>query len=244
MEDSGWNLTLQTLDAIMCHNGEAAANRLAPDTSWAVSLGQPADIQKAFSALDMRIRKIQADPSLDLVPMTLEGCVVRMADSIAYMGRDLEDAIRLGVISRSQIPESAGNILGTTNGTIVFSLVTDLTANSLGKPFLEFSPETAHALETLKRFNYEAIYTNPDIKRHLTGIQDIFRYFFETCLADLANDNRDSIVFRQFLEDMDPSYVQSHSHAEIVRDFIAGMTDSFFVRHAPEKLAPKWIDVI
>ncbi len=247
----GWNLTLQTLDAIMCHNGEAAANRLAPDAAWAFSGGsgsdsgsdqEQADIQQAFTRLDIRIRNCQADPALDLVPMTLEGCAVRMADSIAYIGRDLEDAIRLGVVAREQIPKDAEKMLGKTNGTIVFSLVTDLIANSLGKPFLAFSPETAQALESLKRFNYKAIYTNPAIKRHLTGIKDIFRYFFDTYLTDLANDNRESIVFTEFLKDMDDSYVQSHSHAEMVRDFIAGMTDTYFVNHAPKSLAPQWID--
>ncbi len=70
--------------------------------------------------------------------MTLEGCVVRMADTISYIGRDLEDGIRLGLITREQIPEPCRRLLGSTNGTIVFTLVTDLIAESLDQPFIDF----------------------------------------------------------------------------------------------------------
>ncbi len=226
----GWNLTLQTQDAIMCHNGEAYAETLTPGP------------QLDFEQIDLRIRQSKADPDMDLIPMTLEGCVVRMADSIAYVGRDLEDGIRLDIVNRNQIPDDCRKILGETNGTIVFSLVTDLVANSLGKNFLQFSQETAKALETLKQFNYKFIYKNPAIKEHLTGIQDIFRYFFDTYLTALETDKRDSIIFTDFLRGKDSAYVENHGSAEIVRDFIAGMTDSYFVRHAPENLAPRWVD--
>jgi len=62
--------------------------------------------------------------------MTLEGCVVRMADTVAYIGRDIEDAILLKLIRRSDIPKLCSEQLGTSNGEIVYTLVTDLISNS------------------------------------------------------------------------------------------------------------------
>ena len=110
----GWNLCLQTLDGILCHDGEIHNRKLKPMR------------QKTFESLEKEIEIKTADPETKLVPMTLEGCVVRMADTISYIGRDLEDAIRLDIIKRSDIPKESVEYLGRTNGTIVFKLVSDM----------------------------------------------------------------------------------------------------------------------
>ncbi len=226
----GWNLSLQTLDAIACHNGEVHSRKLTP---------MPARTFDEFDAMTQRVRQ---GPVCNEIPITLEGCVVRMADTISYIGRDLEDGIRLGLVDRNQIPDMAGELLGRTNGTIVFNLVTDLISNSLDQPFIRFSEPVADALKTLKAFNYKYIYKNPAIKTHLESIEDIFKYLFEGFLADLEKDRQDSVIFREFLVDMDDSYRQTHSDPEIVRDFISGMTDSYFIRHAPDHLRPEFVD--
>jgi dGTPase len=88
----GWNLTLQTLDGILCHDGEIHNQELRPQG------------EKSFDTLGLEMAKKKADPDFALMPMTLEGCVVRMADTVAYIGRDLEDAIRLKVVQRSDLP--------------------------------------------------------------------------------------------------------------------------------------------
>ena len=59
------------------------------------------------------MRQKAYDPEINLRPMTLEGCVVRMADTISYVGRDIEDAIRMNIITRSDIPEDCKQVLGT-----------------------------------------------------------------------------------------------------------------------------------
>ena len=69
--------------------------------------------------------------------MTMEGCVVRIADTISYIGRDIEDAVRLGLIRRSELPEDAVSVLGNTNGTIVYNLVTDVIRHSYGKTYID-----------------------------------------------------------------------------------------------------------
>ena len=226
----GWNLSLQTMDAIVCHNGEAHSKRLIPDRN------------RSLTDFDDMVRTIKAKNVCNEMPMTLEGCVVRMADTISYIGRDLEDAIRLGLITRDQIPKECKKALGQTNGTIVFNLVTDLIHNSLGKPFIGFSSPISHALKALKKFNYTYIYKNPVIKKHLSSIQDIFTYLFEQYLVDLENEQASSDIFKKFLNGMNRDYREDHTHPEIVRDFISGMTDSYFIRQAPAHLTPEYID--
>ncbi len=221
----GWNLCLQTLDGILCHDGEIHNQALGPDPD------------KDFPRLDAQAAAKAAEPATGLFPMTMEGCVVRLADTIAYIGRDIEDAIRLGTIRRSDLPAEATARLGETNGTIVYNLVTDVISNSRGRDVIAFSPEISEALMSLKAFNMERIYLNPAIKRHAGVIRQLFSALFERCLSDVAGNRRESAIFSGFLSGMAPDYLAGSKPAEIVRDFIAGMTDQYFLKQCPEPLA-------
>ncbi len=106
----GWNLSLQTLDAIVCHNGEVHGTKLYPEP------------RTTFDDFDDLLAALKTGVKTDAVPMTLEGCVVRMADTISYIGRDLEDAIRLGLVFRDQVPEESRTLLGKTQGKILSRL--------------------------------------------------------------------------------------------------------------------------
>ncbi len=227
---TGWNLSLQTMDAIVSHNGEVHSKKLTPQK------------KRSFEEFDKMMAEMPLKKSSDIIPMTMEGCVVRMADTISYIGRDLEDAIRLKMVEREQIPKECIKQLGKTNGTIVFTLVTDLIKNSLDQPYIGFSDEISNALKTLKTFNYKHIYKNPAIKQHLASIEDIFKYLFDSYLNDLLTDNRSSLIFTDYLNGLSESYINSHSNAQIVRDYISGMTDSYFIRQAPENLRPSAIE--
>jgi len=222
----GWNLCLQTLDGILCHDGEIHNRTLAPN------------LEKDFSSFEKEIAAKKTDPEAPLIPMTLEGCVVRMADTIAYIGRDLEDAIRLDIIRRSDIPPSIVRSLGNTNGTIVYRLVTDVIKNSRDKRSIAFSPEISDALKALKDFNLERIYMNPKSKIHSETIRQLFARLFEMRLEELETNRRNSDIFSGFLADMSDAYIDSHSPAEIVRDYIAGMTDRYFLHQFPESQRP------
>ncbi len=222
----GWNLCLQTLDGILCHDGEIHNQVLRPKNS------------KTFESFRQELTKKKRRPDLALMPMTLEGCVVRMADTVAYIGRDFEDAIRLNVVSRFDLPDDVESILGNTNGTIVYNLVTDIIHNSSGKPYIAFSRRVSQALKRLKDFNMDRIYMNPLIKQHSETISRLFAYLFETYMNDLETENRHSKIFTGFLADMSDAYIERHQPAEIVRDFIAGMTDRYFLLQCPEKMRP------
>jgi len=227
----GWNLCLQTLDGILCHDGEIHNQVLQPRE------------KKSFDTLAREIAAKKADDGYALMPMTLEGCVVRMADTVAYIGRDLEDAIRLKVIRRDQIPADVVSVLGNTNGTIVYNLVTDIIHCSHGKPYIALSDRVSKALKDLKAFNLSDIYLNPVIKKHSDSIHALFDSLFETYLSDLQSGRQDSKIFSGFLADMAPEYPKSHQPAEIVRDFIAGMTDRYFLLQCPAHMRPEVMDV-
>lgn len=227
---TGWNLSLQTMDAIVCHNGEVHSKQLFPQQD------------RSFKDFDLLTADMKKKKTSNETPMTLEGCVVRMADTISYIGRDMEDAIRLGLVNRQDIPDVCKQILGQTNGTIVFNLVTDLISNSLDKPYIGFSDDISVALKKLKAFNYKHIYKNPIIKKHLSSIEDIFRFLFDSYLTALEKGNEHSLVFSDFLNGMSEYYRENHSNPEIVRDYISGMTDSYFIRQAPEHLKPVSIE--
>ena len=223
----GWNLCLQTLDGILCHDGEIHNQALKPDR------------KKTFETLGKEMTAKKSSPATMLIPMTLEGCVARMADTISYIGRDIEDAIRLDLIKRSDLPKECVDILGDTNGSIVYHLVTDIINNSFQNSYIAFSPEVSEALKRLKDFNLKRIYMNPKIKTHTAAIKKLFEILFEQYFNDIETENRSSVIFNGFLKDMSEDYINNHSKEEIIRDFIAGMTDQYFLRQCPQHLRPK-----
>ncbi len=223
----GWNLSLQVLDGILCHDGEVHSTHLAPRR------------KKDFSSLEQEMEAKKRDPQVELTPMSLEGCVVRIADTVSYIGRDIEDAIRLNLIRRDEIPPRCKGRLGDTNGSIVYNLVEDILRSSTGQDFVTFSPETAAALQELKEFNVSRIYLNPAIKTESEKIQRLYNYLFENFLAYVLAGNQDSAIFTDFLDGMSADYLESCRPAEIVRDYIAGMTDEYFLEQGRLAFIPR-----
>jgi dGTPase len=223
----GLNLSLQVLDGILCHDGEVHQERLSPDRD------------KTFATLEEEMRRKSADPKVSLKPMTLEGCVVRLADTISYIGRDLEDAITLNLVRREELPAMVSQRLGRTNGAIVYSLVTDLIRHSFNKNYVAYSPEVGQALGVLKEFNYERIYDNPRIKAETPKLEALAAALFHRFLTDLQERRQHSPIWTDYLAQMDPAYLEGHQPAEVVRDFLASMTDAYFLRQSQELFFPQ-----
>lgn len=227
----GWNLTVQTLDGILCHDGEVHSRALIPENDL------------SFDVFDDKMRQKQADPTVKIIPSTLEGCVVRLADTIAYIGRDIEDAIVLRLIKRTDIPKNCQTLLGNTNGTIVYTLVTDLLTNSsvpapgdpsTGSCAIGFSHEVSETLRDLKQFNYERIYFAPETKKNYDLIRTCYRKMFHYYVEHLSVHGDDCSLQVDLMRDIGHEYNGSLSAAEMVRDFIAGMTDDFFISQAAQ----------
>lgn len=221
-EGKGMNLTLQVLDGILCHDGESDLLTLTPNRkkTW----------EDHESELKEKMRKGRR---ARIFPMTLEGCVVRLADSISYIGRDIEDAITIKLIKREEIPKDCIDTLGIDSNkivaTLVNTLVRDLIKNSLDRDCITFSEPVSEAFIRLKNFNYRNIYLNPRIKTQSERIERIFGFMFESFIKHVEEDREDSRIFTDFLRNMNEDYVRNTQPAEKVRDFIAGMTDDYFI---------------
>ena len=169
-------------------------------------------------------------------PMTLEGCVVRISDIIGYIGRDIEDAINIGVFNRCDIPDTIRETLGTTNKEIVNTIIMDIIENSLDKPYIKMSNKIYQAIFELKKFNYEHIYNKANTKEQLEYYKNGMNLLFYKCLDDIEKQNTDSEIYKIYLNQANPKYVEGTNPKRIVIDFIAGMTDDYFI-HQIDKLS-------
>lgn len=218
----GLNLTFQTLDGILCHNGEEDYVKTEPD------------IKKGSEKIEITISKIEKGV-VDYSPSTLEGCLVKICDTISYVGRDLEDAITLKLIERKDLPLGVVETLGNTAGKIVFNLVTDIIKNSLNKPYISMSKDTALSLFELKNFNREKVYKNKKIKREHKKIKRMMEFLFEETVEDIKKCKKNSPVFRDFILEMDEGYLEQNSFFQVAIDYIASMTDRYFIDIFKEK---------
>lgn len=214
----GHNLTVQVLDGILCHNGELELEMYKPKQKT------KEEFFKDYLACYEDLKNCEA-----LIPMTLEGCVVRISDIIAYLGRDIEDAVKLNIITKEQIPESIKNVLGDSNKTIINTIILDIINNSYGKNYLKLSKEVFNAIKDLKKFNNENIYSKAHTKEDLKHYEEMFRTLFNHTLNDLKENNEDNNIFKTFLKFMNEDYLKDNSKERIVIDYIAGMTDDFFI---------------
>ncbi|HAA25572.1 MAG TPA: phosphohydrolase [Ruminiclostridium sp.] len=225
----GLNLTLQVLDGVLCHNGEILSQEYSPQKNkdWDQFLYEYESCWR-IEGLDKQLK-----------PMTLEGCVVRISDVIAYIGRDIEDAIVVNLIRRDDIPEDIVEILGNTNRDIVNNLIIDVINNSYNKNYITFSGKVYFALEKLKDFNYQNIYFNPKKTTQNYKIEKMFTTLFEKYINDLNREDRNSSIYTDFLKDMNDNYKQNNKKEKIVLDFIAGMTDDYFNKEYEDYIMPK-----
>lgn len=213
----GLNLTIQTLDGIMCHNGEIVNPIYEPVKKTKEEF--LAEYEKSYIDKEV-IKKMR--------PMTLEGCVVRISDVIGYLGRDIEDAIKIGVLDRSEVPENIKNVLGTTNKEIVNTIITDIINNSLDKPYIKLSDDVFKAISDLKNFNYEHIYKKANTSEQLEYYREGMNSIYNEAINAINNNDKNSDIYKIYLNNMDSNYLNNTSKERMVIDYIAGMTDDFF----------------
>lgn len=223
------NLTYQVRDGIVCHCGEKPDKELEP-----------------------RREKINLSTinKKGIIPCSYEGCVVRLSDKIAYLGRDLEDSIYGGFIKRSEIPKNIEKELGHTNGEIIDTLVLDVINNSKKKGKIAFSDEKFKLISELYNFSVKNIYEHEAIVRYQEYckriIEQLFDYLIEkyTTWVEDYNQYDNSPVpldkrFGKYLKRMENIYkIEKNKAKVIVRDYIAGMTDGYALRCMKEISLP------
>lgn len=215
-QGNGDNISIQVLDAIMCHNGELELKCYKPHSKT------PKNFLEEYN----NSYKIE-NFTKTLIPMTLEGCVVRISDIIAYLGRDIEDALRLHKLHKEDIPKDIFTILSCRNSEIINYFVLDIIKNSYGKNYIQMSDEAFNLLKKIKKFNYDKIYKNansPQTKKHW---EQMIRTIFSHYLKDLQTNNEKSHIYIFFYKYMNAEYKKNTSKERVVIDYIAGMTDDF-----------------
>lgn len=215
----GRNLTLQVLDAIMCHNGEFLNQEYRP-------------IKKTKEEFLSEYHASYQDSNVikHLIPMTLEGCVVRISDMIAYLGRDIDDACVLGVFEKKDLPKEIIDVLGVHNREIINTIIMDIVTHSVGKDYLCMSDPVYRAMKSLKKFNMEHIYIKAHGSDTWEKYEHMFRLVFDGCMKDLQENNKDSFLFQDFLNYKNKNYWNNNSDSRKVIDYIAGMTDNYLLQ--------------
>ena len=214
----GNNITLQVLDAILCHNGEELKMKYAPQSKTKEQFLK--EYNNSYNDKEV-LKKLRA--------MTLEGCVVRISDVIAYVGKDIEDALRLNKIKISDLPTNIIKTFGITNSEIVNTIVVDIIENSLDKNYITMSPKIYNSLQELISFNYKYIYLKANSKEQLIKIDQMFSSLFKLYYNQIVNNECNEDIYTVFLNYMSKDYINKTTGARKVIDYIAGMTDNFFV---------------
>ena len=224
------NLTYGVRDGIICHCGESLEEEIRPR-------------QKKINLEDIKSR--------NFLPSSYEGCVARMADKIAYLGRDLEDAIYGGFVEQKDIPPIIQNELGQTNGEIIDRLVINVIETSRKNGTISLSHSKYKVLKELYQFSDEKIYQHYKIKNYRVYCENIINRLFEHLWdvygkwGDDPSKYRHSLIpldrrFGRYLRHMSDIYNQEgHAPTAIVRDYIAGMTDSYALRCMREISIPE-----
>ena len=214
------NLTLDTLDGIITHNGEFEMSEYFPVP------------MNSFEAFDKMVESCYVDETniIKIIPSTLEGCVVRVCDIIAYLGKDRQDAIR----AKLEPSYSSDIGIGTVNAEIINNLEVNIIEHSYGKPYIMLDKEHYLGLKEAKRVNYEQIYRIDQISTVLeTTVKPMMQRMYYKLLKDLKEGNTSSPIFKHHIDFVNDNhyrtagpYIETEPN-QIVVDYMASMTDDY-----------------
>jgi dGTPase len=220
------NLSLQTLDGIICHNGEFECKKYKPVP------------YNNFEIFDDKMKYSYEDSAYikTLIPATLEGCVVRVSDIIAYLGKDRQDAIKLGLIESEK--EFGSAVIGKTNAEIINNMIVNIIENSYGTDYIKMDDEYFEAFSFAKKENYQKIYLSDKIEDVYKGkIYPMFDELYDELLKQAKSGSEDTFFYKhhlKYIEEITKPYrrinnYRDESFEEMVVDYLAGMTDDYFV---------------
>ena len=216
------NISLQTLDGIASHNGELELSEYKPTTL------------SSFDEFDKKIEDCYIDSKnvLKLVPSTLEGCVMRISDIIAYLGKDRHDAEKGKLFDTLPFADDG---IGVINAEIVNNLIVNIIENSYNKPYIKMDSDCFNALIKAKKENYALIYLDKSHVESDNVIKEMMTKVYEKLLSDLKNKNLSSTIFTHHIDYVNKPYYKRYvpyietEENQIVVDYIASMTDDYFI---------------
>lgn len=218
-----FNISLQTLNGIASHDGEMEMAEYHPRKI------------NGFEEFDSLINSCYIDKSnvKKLVPDTLEGCVVRISDIIAYLGKDRQDAEKAKIMLADNFDNGA---IGKHNSEMIRNLTVNIVENSYGMPYIKMDQAHFEALKQAKADNYRMIYKTEKVESALNElIKPMMCRIYEKLLWDLENKNKNSSVYKHHIDFVNASHYSRNcpyeetENNQIVVDYIASMTDDYFI---------------
>lgn len=218
-----YNISLQTLSGIAAHDGENEMGTYTP---------QPIP---DFDTFDAQIEACYQDKAMvkKLIPSTLEGCVMRVSDIIAYLGKDRQDAERAHITDSGSFSDST---IGIYNAQILNNMVVNIVEHSYGKPYIQMDSEHFEALKKAKAENYQQIYLQEAVGQATqTIVKPMMSKLYEKLLADLSSGNTTSPIFTHHIGYINQAHYarqipyEENEPNQIVVDYIASMTDDYFI---------------
>lgn len=222
------NLGLAVYDGFLCHDGGMSEPVIRPRFG------------KTWEDHFDDIKRKKKDPRQNIFPATLEGCLVKICDTMSYLGRDIEDAVQLGILSRADIPDWE---FGKTNREILSFFAQDIIQSSYEKDVIAMSDHAFSLLKMLRRFNFDRIYTHPQLKVESDKIKNCYAIMFEKLLDDYEVRGEGSYLWKHFLHDRSEDYLNGCSSAQLVVDYISGMTDNYFIATLEHLFIPGTINI-
>ncbi|MDD6201755.1 MAG: deoxyguanosinetriphosphate triphosphohydrolase [Lachnospiraceae bacterium] len=162
-------------------------------------------------------------------PNTLEGMIVRFSDKIAYIHHDMDDAIRGGILTEEDVPLSIRKVIGYTTGERLDHFIHDIVTTSYGKNEIMMSKPVASAMQELRQFMFEHVYTNPEAKSEEGKAESLMKTLYEYYLKHL------DLLPREFLNLIN----SGEAKEQVVCDYIGAMTDRFAIAKYEELFIPK-----
>lgn len=217
-----YNITLQTLDGIAGHNGEIERQEYHPQSI------------KNFEEFDNLIESCYTDKNLlkTLAPSTLEGCLVRICDIIAYLGKDRQDGTRTNVHNEN---DYYNEVIGSTNAEIINNLSINLIENSYRKNYIKLDKEYFEALKIAKNENYLHLYNTKEKIILQDTIKPMMNLLYKKFINDLNSKNHSSPIYTEHVNYISKPYLMRNKEYleedfnQVVVDFIASMTDDYFI---------------
>lgn len=218
------------------HTGERILNKLVESgfkhNEQSLRVADFLEIRNGKQGLNLtfEVRDGILNHPLGYNPKTLEGQIVSISDRIAYINHDIDDAERANIISKDQIPERYLNVVGYTHGKRINTMIVDVILNSKNLDKIKMSDEISECTSELRDFLFENVYYNiiakSEDEKTTFIIEKIFEYYIKHFDAlpefylTIYNEN-------------------SFSKSEIIKDYIAGMTDRYAMKVFEDLYIPK-----
>lgn len=212
------------------HCGEAVLNEICPHgfRHYLQSVRVVEEIEKNGRGLNLTYAvRNGIECHTNKIAETKEGCIVRLADTIAYINHDIEDSIRAGILFSQDLPAKCTDVLGNTKTQRITTLIASVIEH--GTDTIDFAPEIRKAHDELRSFMFERVYTNPAAKQEEYKaellVKKLYSFFIENS----------SLLPAEYQEIM-----RKTDEHRAVCDYISGMSDEYAVDLYTELFVPKF----